>query len=291
MLAPGLRVLRRSRTQLQIGLLRGHRVLVPDSEPVRRTLGRLLRGEALDDAASRAVLGTLAPVLVDAAGLVVPGVAPGDVAAAALLDPDGYARRLEARRNATVSVAGALGDRVDPVPLLSAAGLRVGDDRRPAVVLVLGVGELRRDALDPLVRTGVPHLPVRLVEGTAVVGPFVDPGRTACLRCLDAHQCVDDPRAGILADRHAAAAGDRQDGVPEPVDTALATIAVAWAVRDLVTYVEGGRPTTWSSTVELTPTLTEVTRAEWLRHPACGCGWLEDETTATDEEPSRTMGA
>jgi bacteriocin biosynthesis cyclodehydratase domain-containing protein len=278
-LAPGLRVLRRSRTILQVGLTPPRRVLLPDSEPVRRTLAALVRGETPpDDPEADEVIAILAPVLVDGAKLVVPDVADEDVAAAALLDPSGYPDRLAARRGTTIAVSGALGA-VDPRPLLDAVGLGVcdaaTDGATPTVALVLRVGEVDRDDLDPWVRAGLAHLVVRLVEGTAVVGPFVEPGRTACLRCLDAHAAEDDPfHAVVTAGR--ARAGSRSDGVAEPVDTALTTLAVAWAVRDLVTYVEGERPSTWSTTVQLSAALSAVTQAEWLRHPACGCNWLPD---------------
>jgi bacteriocin biosynthesis cyclodehydratase domain-containing protein len=284
-LAPGLRVARRSRGVLQVGLAAHRRLLLPDSEPVRRTLGHLLRGETPPgDQETREVLAALAPVLVDASGLVVPGMAAQDVAAVALLDPAGYAARLGARARASVTVHGELGD-VDPRPLLAAAGVRVLEpdpQRPPGLTLLLGVGEVGRDETDRLVRAGVPHLVVRLVEGEAIVGPFVEPGRTACLRCLDAHQGDDDPQAPVLAAAHARLAHARRDGVAEPVDTALATLAVAWAVRDLVSHVDGERPSTWSATVQLSATLATVTQAQWRRHPACGCSWLpEAELSST----------
>ncbi|HET6166643.1 MAG TPA: TOMM precursor leader peptide-binding protein, partial [Marmoricola sp.] len=189
---------------------------------------------------------------------------------------------LAARGTAEVAVTGSLGA-VDPTPLLRAAGVPVGPT--PTHALVLGVGEIDRGDLDTLVRDRIPHVVVRVVEGTAVVGPFVDPGHTACLRCLDAHAAMRDPRAATLPTLHARAAADRRDGVAEPVDSALATLAVAWAVRDLVTHVEGDRPSTWSATVRLAAGLRSVVQTEWLRHPACGCGWLHDE------EASSTMGA
>jgi hypothetical protein len=54
-------------------------------------------------------------------------------------------------------------------------------------------------------------------------------------------------------------------------------------VRDLVTHLEGDRPSTWSATVRISAGLRSVTQTEWLRHPACGCGWLDDA------QSSRTM--
>jgi bacteriocin biosynthesis cyclodehydratase domain-containing protein len=278
-LAPGLRILRRSRHDIQIGLSPEHRVVLPDAEPVRRTLGHLLRGEAVPDGPdTEAVLATLAPVLVDGSGLVSPGLAAGDVAAVALRDHAGYPARIAARRGATVRIFGSLGD-VEPGPLLAAAGLRTADDESATVALVLSAGEVDREVLDALVRARTPHLCVRLVEGTAVVGPFVDPGRTACLCCMDSHRTLDDPQAASLSARHAGAAADRRDGVAEPLDTALATLAVAWAVRDVVTHVEGDLPSTWSTTVELSATLASVTQTEWLRHPSCGCTRLPHDGT------------
>jgi bacteriocin biosynthesis cyclodehydratase domain-containing protein len=281
-LAPGLRVLRRSRTELQVGLR--PEVRLPDTQPVRRALDHLVRGEALPgDAETRAILDALAPVLVDGAGLLTPGIAAGDVAAAAALDPSGYQSRLAARRAASVAVRGDVPG-VDLTGLLAATGLRTTDRPDDATVaLVLSLGEIDRAGLDGLVRAGTPHLLVRLVEGAVVVGPFVVPGRTACLRCVDAHRSLDDPSATTTLARYAAARADRLDGVAEPVDTALATLALAWAVRDLVTHAEGDRPSTWSSTVLIAPGLAALTQTEWRRHPGCGCSW------SSDDQLSRTM--
>jgi hypothetical protein len=288
-LAPGLRVLQRSRDELQIGLGPSHRLRVPDTEPVRRTLGHLIRGEAVpDDPETRAALDDLAPVLVDGGALVLPGVAAGDVAAAALHDPSGYLGRLSARRRTRVRVIGSLG--ADPRPLLASAGVPVDDPASAsgdvaAAALVLSIGEADRAMLDPLLRDNLTHLVVQLVEGSVVLGPLVVPGRTACLRCIDAHTALDDPQWPTLVARHAGARSDRHDGVAEPVDTALATLAVAWAVRDLVSHIDGDRPATWSTTVRLAPALASITETQWLRHPACGCVWLSDEPA------SRTMEA
>lgn len=123
-------------------------------------------------------------------------------------------------------------------------------------------------------RAGTPHLLVRLTEGSAVLGPFVVPGRTACLRCLDAHHTDVDASWPLLVRQYAtASATDRADGVPEPVDSLLAGLALAWAGRDLASYAEGSRPSTWSTTIRLDAELTSIETRSWLRHPECGCGW------------------
>ena len=115
---------------------------------------------------------------------------------------------------------------------------------------------------------------VRLTEGRAVVGPFVVPGLTACLRCVDAHHTDADREWPLLVRQYAdASSRDRADGSPEPVDPALAALAVAWAARDLTSYVDGGRPSSWSSTAGVRPRPEHARDPVWLRHPECGCGW------------------
>ncbi len=77
----------------------------------------------------------------------------------------------------------------------------------------------------PTCVTGLPHLMVRLTEGDAVVGPFVVPGRTACLRCLDAHHADGRPTVAAaggaaggpnlpLARRRGSGAGGPSAGAP-----------------------------------------------------------------------------
>lgn len=45
----------------------------------------------------------------------------------------------------------------------------------------------------------VPHLPVVFGERAAVVGPFVIPGSTPCLRCAEEHRIEADPAWPVLA--------------------------------------------------------------------------------------------
>lgn len=191
------------------------------------------------------------------------------------------ARLRGARRRARTSTrtfghpAGA-GLRGQFLALTSAAGIREAAGRRTTVDcrVLLGVGEPDRELVDPWTRGGTPYLPVRLTEGRAVVGPFVLPGTTACLRCVDAH-CTDaDPVWPLLVQQYASlSARDRSDGAPEPVDPLLAGLALAWAARDVASYVDGDRPSTWSATVTLHAGLGSLETQEWLRHPACGCSW------------------
>jgi bacteriocin biosynthesis cyclodehydratase domain-containing protein len=131
----------------------------------------------------------------------------------------------------------------------------------------------------------VPHLVVRLVDGGALLGPFVVPGETACLRCIDAHESVRDPDHVAVTTRYAQASGSpRGDGVPD-LDPALASIALAWAVRDVTAHLDGHEPSTWSRTLHLRPDPTRREEQAWPRHPHCGCSW------AADDPASGTMEA
>ncbi len=192
---------------------------------------------------------------------------------------------LARRRGAVVSVrgfgplAGALVRQVRDLAARAAFPLDgpAGRGRRPragTVGVAVGVGEPDRALLDPWLQGGLPHVVVRLTEGRVLLGPFVDPGRTACLRCLDAHRTDEDPDWPLLVQQYADRLGrGRADGVPEPVDPSLAALAVGWALRDVATFVEGRRPTTWSTTLLFSPRLEELRTVPWLRHPECGCSW------------------
>jgi bacteriocin biosynthesis cyclodehydratase domain-containing protein len=125
---------------------------------------------------------------------------------------------------------------------------------------------VRRGRLDAFVQEGRPHLVVSGLPTGWEIGPFVVPGRTACLRCVDAARAETDPRRAVVADQLARAA------VAAPVSPAAQAAALALAVREVVAYVDGDVPATWSATLSLGATgPPSVTR--WARHPLCGCAW------------------
>lgn len=215
LLRPGTHVLRRADGSLQLGLDPA-RAIVVDARPELRA--GLLDGSA--DCHDRVVS------QLDSHGLLVDervlmpliGLSPTEqrrgsrlprATGAALARDAGTdaARRVTSRAACRVAVVGfghpvgadlvaQLGD------LLTRCGLRQvrpgstassGTRRRPGRLgVLLGVGEPDRELSDPWMREQTPYVVVRLTEGRAVVGPFVVPGRTACLRCVDAHHTDAD---------------------------------------------------------------------------------------------------
>ncbi|MGN6333217.1 MAG: ThiF family adenylyltransferase [Motilibacteraceae bacterium] len=144
------------------------------------------------------------------------------------------------------------------------------------VVLLSPTGPgARTDPLDvhPLLRAGTPHLLAAVREQVGVVGPFVVPGVSACLRCLDLHRTDRDPRwpfvaAQLGADR----TGDAGTGAcAAAVAGATASIAVLQVLGWLDT---GTLPVTASATLEVDET-GQVRRRAWSVHPGCGCDWAE----------------
>ena len=246
-LAPGLRVVRRGLHHLQIGLYDGRRVVLPRTPAVEDTLGALLENQ---DPGPEG-----APVL---AALWEQGC----------LAPQEPVRDRARRIHLTGDLGGAR-------ELLAQAGVLVVGAGSPVdVVLVVSRGEVDRDRLDPLVRRGTSHLVVRLVDGAALVGPFVVPGETACLRCIDAFVTIEDPDHVPVTNRYVRATSrPRHDGVPDLADPVLAAMAVAWAVHDVVAHLDGHRPSTWSRTLLFDRDPSRRREQNWSRHPECGCCW------------------
>ena len=256
-LAPGLRVVRRGLDRLQVGLYDGRRVVLPRSEVVLRTLALLLERQPIEE--NPAIAWVIEQL--DQHGCLVRGTGSG-------------------RAGIKVAVLGRIsGPGVPDIEkLLGAAGVVITPEPGDAdVVVAVGLGELPRERLDPLLRSSTSHVVVRLVDGGAVIGPFVVPGKTACLRCIDAHQSVLDPHHVAVTTRYVeATARARPDGLSDLVDPALAAIALAWAVRDVVVHLDGGQPSTWSRTLFLRPDPTQRREDRWMRHPLCACCWAED---------------
>ncbi len=153
-----------------------------------------------------------------------------------------------------VHAPAAYADRVDAIARL--AGLRP-DPAAPVALLI--VEHLDAAATDPWLVTSLPHLIVSIEAEHIRIGPFVEPGVTACLRCLVAG--LAKPAASHLG----------------PVlDQALFLVAIGWAAHDLARWHAAQLPITWSATITLGTDLRREFRTElrkWPRHPHCGCCW------------------
>ncbi|PFG33852.1 ThiF family adenylyltransferase [Sanguibacter antarcticus] len=146
---------------------------------------------------------------------------------------------------------------------------RTGSGRADAPDVVVMVFE---EAADPvrtarLMAEGVPHLAVTIREADVVVGPFVDPGQSPCLTCLDLHRTDQDSlwpelatqlrRAGRLA--------------PAGLDTSLAALAGAMAAAHVLARVDGYRPATAGASIEMSIPDALPRMRSWEMHPGCGC--------------------
>ncbi len=114
-----------------------------------------------------------------------------------------------------------------------------------------------------LTASGLPHLVVRAEPERAVVGPFVDPGRTACLGCTDLVRRDLDPLfphllAQLCRAEHTAT--PRQAG-----------FAAAVAAAQLDAWRRGLAPATRGATLELDALSGDVGGRAWPVHPECGC--------------------
>ena len=91
--------------------------------------------------------------------------------------------------------------------------------------------------------------------------PILRPGTHVLSRGAGELQVGLDPRTALV--------------LPDspPVRDALRLIAVGWAARDVAAYVDGHRPSTWSSTLTLHAGEDGLESQAWLRHPGCSCTW------------------
>ena len=249
-LRPGFRVVRRDDTHLQLGLDDPDRLVLRDQPGLREALTR----------PERTAPGTLAPVLDRL-------VAEGWIVDADRLRADARAK-LASRSPVALHAHPTLADTVRRA--CTVAGVESTEPRHSssgATRLVADVGEPRRALADQLMRDDVPHLWVAALPGAVRIGPFVQPGRTACLRCVDAHLADRDPRRPRVLHQL-----EREPPVAHSVDAGLVALAAAWAARDLARALDGEPPSLSSTTVTVTDAL-DVTRCDWLRHPHCGCAW------------------
>ncbi|MER7753566.1 TOMM precursor leader peptide-binding protein [Kitasatospora sp. NPDC097643] len=122
-----------------------------------------------------------------------------------------------------------------------------------------------------LLRAGVPHLYVGVVEEFGVIGPLVVPGVSACGHCLVLRREDEDaawPR--VLA--QLANGGPGRARTPA-CDTALATTVAGLAALHVQVYLDGGRPPSVDGWCEVSARDGMPRRLRLRGHPDCGCLW------------------
>jgi hypothetical protein len=124
--------------------------------------------------------------------------------------------------------------------------------------------------LAALHRDRIAHLPVRLRDGTGVVGPLVLPGRSACLTCIELHRCGRDPGWPAVTAQLV--------GQPGRGDAATAAATAALGVAQVLAALDaaaGGAtpvPSVLGATLEIDIASGGLLRRGWPAHPDCGCG-------------------
>ncbi|TRW81170.1 TOMM precursor leader peptide-binding protein [Mycolicibacterium sp. 018/SC-01/001] len=119
---------------------------------------------------------------------------------------------------------------------------------------------------------GVPHLAVRVRDGTGLVGPLVIPGATSCLRCADLHRSDKDPAWAAVATQLSRTVGTADRA------TVLATAGLALReIAHILRVVRPGAgpvapaPATVDTTLEFDLNSGTVTARRWSPHPDCSC--------------------
>jgi hypothetical protein len=204
-------------------------------------------------------------------------------------DAGGTSARQAGRRGTDAPGAGCHG--MGPIAasmagLLSAAGVDVVSGRTetrprgrartgrrppsgglPDLAVIVGQPGLELPAT--LMSERTPHLSAYASEAIGVVGPFVLPGRTACLRCLDHARTDRDPAWPVIL----AQLAGRQP-VPLACDAPLAAAVAAQASFQALAFIDGAAVpgAVTNGTLELVLPAWQWRRRTWPPHPACDCG-------------------
>jgi len=167
--------------------------------------------------------------------------------------------------------------------------VRTADDaaRLPDLAVLAGPGA----GADPvtlaeLIRLRVPHLAVAADEAIGVVGPLVEPGRSACLRCVNLSKAARDPAWPVILAQAGGLAGEGAGGAglavsPQACGTVLAAATAALAAAQALAFIDRAVPlVTAGGTLEVVLPDWQWRRRSWPPHPACTCGAADAMATA-----------
>lgn len=134
---------------------------------------------------------------------------------------------------------------------------------QPLIVLAAGTAEPDRCLTDRLTAIGQPTLMVRADAERGVIGPFVQPHCTPCLRCLDLTRADLDPHWPRLLAQLCR------------THVAPAAVLLEWlageAVAEVSRWRAGELPDLAGRTLELTVAGSQRLSGSWPPHPACHC--------------------
>lgn len=202
-------------------------------------------------------------------------------ASLAAQDGDGGARLIARRSSTDVLVCGSGPVAAIVADLLTRSGVaarsspaapaqQLGGAQRPdGPDLIVLVGHQSPAQTAELLHLRLPHLAVYADEAIGVVGPLVQPGVTACLRCIDLAKAERDPAWPLIL-------AQRRSVDPPACDAILATTVAAQAAAQVLAFADQAALThataTANGTLELVWPTWQWRRRTWLPHPACSCG-------------------
>jgi hypothetical protein len=188
----------------------------------------------------------------------------GDWLCGVLDDNDALAEGPAVRPRCRVAVVGDGALATAVARRLVCQGVTLDSQRPDLVVVAPPRAEADRVAVRGLTEAGLPHLVTALGFGQATLGPFVLPGVTACLNCVDLTRREADPAWPLIAFQIA-------QMTPRD-DPLLADWLAAGVATQVAAHLAGRLPQTcWATAVfdraDLTPGW-----AQWPARPECPCG-------------------
>jgi bacteriocin biosynthesis cyclodehydratase domain-containing protein len=284
-LRPGLQILRRDARTVQLGLDWPGVCTLDETPALAAVLSAIdgfrdLRGvllAAVDAGVSAGAARSALEVLIDCGAVVDQATCRrGDVPERAwaawwlLAGPGRSAADLLAERQRRLVRVHGTGQVAEHVgSMLTSACVPWSGDSASADLVVLAVdGEPPRALSDEMMHEGVPHLWACVRDVVGVVGPFVLPGATGCLRCSDQHRAAVDPAWPTLLESAAA-----RRLVVSPCDPLMAALVGALAAQEATLWASGMSPQTLDALIEVPQGFGAVDRQRVQPHPYCGCGW------------------
>jgi bacteriocin biosynthesis cyclodehydratase domain-containing protein len=135
--------------------------------------------------------------------------------------------------------------------------------RRATIAVLVGQYAIEPDRYSSWLSRDVPHLPIIFGDRSIRIGPLIEPGFSACLRCLDLVHTDADPAWPVLASQLV--------GRSAPTETELAAWQTALeAVRLVLERLDGDRSQAGVST-HIDTSTGSVTAVTHLPHEDCGC--------------------